>query len=76
MRNVEWATATCVLGFGVFGKFWNGEGSTEDRNLAGDFHSLIQVVSRPGIHSITVWMVLAEEEGQQEMTSKVPPSLK
>lgn len=32
VRNMEWATATCVLGFGVFGKFWNAEGPTKDRN--------------------------------------------
>lgn len=33
VRNMEWATATCVLGFGVFGKFWNGDGITEPRCL-------------------------------------------
>ncbi|XP_023391007.1 echinoderm microtubule-associated protein-like 2 [Pteropus vampyrus] len=31
VRNMEWATATCVLGFGVFGKFWNGGGPMEAR---------------------------------------------
>ena len=32
VRNVEWATDTCVLGFGVFGKLWNGQSLAEDRS--------------------------------------------
>uniref|UniRef100_A0A8D1N3L4 EML-like second beta-propeller domain-containing protein n=1 Tax=Sus scrofa TaxID=9823 RepID=A0A8D1N3L4_PIG len=32
VRNVEWATATCILGFGVFGKFWKGENLAKDRS--------------------------------------------
>lgn len=32
VRNMEWATATCVLGFGVFGKLYREGRPAEDRN--------------------------------------------
>lgn len=34
MRNVEWATATCVLGFGVFGIWSEGADGTDINAVA------------------------------------------
>lgn len=54
-----------MLGFGVFGKFWNGEGPTEylGSNL---YNSCLQA---GGTESFTVCM-----EGQSAKTTKAPQS--
>lgn len=63
MRNVEWATATCVLGFGVFGKFWNEECPTEYWSSEKQPWLVIFIarwwLPQLGSLTLTVWMVLS-----------------